>query len=227
MASEFPGRPKLLKGALVAYQSQLIPGIPRVVVFQYNPESLTRTLHHRTPFPSGDEGTSMAEAREILQVTGPPRESIGLKVTLDAADQLEFPAANPEVVAAGLHPALATLELLMYPPSRSILSNFLLARAGSRFITPMDLPLSLLVWGHARVVPVAVESFSVTEEAFDQLLNPIRAEVNLDLKVLTYVDVEVGSLGHGVSLSNHVTKEVLSAIHQVKTAAEAFGSLPF
>jgi hypothetical protein len=227
MASEFPGRPKLLKGALVAYQSQLIPGVPRVVVFQYNPESLTRTLRHRTPISSDEEGTSRAEAREILQVTGPPRESIGLKVTLDAADQLEFPGANPDVVAAGLHPALATLELLMYPPSALVLSNFLRARLGSRSITAMDVPLSLLVWGPARVVPVAVESFSVTEEAFDQLLNPIRAEVDLDLKVLTYDDLEVGSLGHGASLVNHFSKEALSAIHQVKTAVEAVGLLPF
>lgn len=225
MASEFPGRPKLLKGALVAYQSQLIPGIPRLVLFQFNPDTLTRTLRHRTA--TGGASESPADAREILQVMGPPQESISMKVTLDAADQLEFPSQNPDVVVAGLHPALATLELLLYPPSTLVISNFLRAALGSRSVTSMDVPLSLLVWGPARVVPVMVTSFSVTEQAFDQLLNPIRAEVSLDLKVLSYRDLEPGTLGHGAALVNHVAKEALSAVHQVKTAAEVVGQLPF
>lgn len=227
MASEFPRRPKLLKGALVAYQSQLIPGVPRVVVFQYNPDTLTRTLRHRTASGAGMNGESKADAREILQVTGPPSESISTKVVLDAADQLELPAENPDVVATGLHPALATLELLLYPQSTQVLGNLLRAQLGSRSITAMDVPLSLLVWGPARVVPVMVTSFSVTEQAFDQLLNPIRAEVSIEMNVLSYRDLETDSIGYGVSLVNHVSKEVLSAVHQVKTAAEAVGQLPF
>jgi hypothetical protein len=227
VASEFPRRPKLLKGAIVAYQSQLIPGVPRLVVFQYNPDSLTRTLRHRTASGGASDATSPADAREVLQVTGPPEESISMKVVLDAADQLESPGENPDVVATGLHPALATLELLLYPPSTLIISNFLRAKLGSRSITSTDVPLALLVWGPARVVPIKVTSFSVTEQAFDQLLNPIRAEVSIDLRVLTYRELEPGTLGHGASLVNHVAKEALSAVHQVKTAVEAVGQIPF
>jgi len=227
MASEFPRRPKLLKGALVTYQSQLVPGVPRVVVFQYNPATLTRTLRHRTASGDGTDGGSSADAREILQVTGPPEESISMKVTLDAVDQLEFPAENPDVVAAGLHPALATLELLLYPRSELVLSNMIRGQAGSRSITAADVPLSLLVWGPARVVPVKVTSLSVTEQAFDQMLNPIQAEVSLEVQVLTYRELERDTLGHGVSLANHIAKEALSAVHQHRTAAETVGQLPF
>lgn len=223
---EFIRRPKLLKGALVAYQSQLIPGVPRIVVFQYNPDNLTRTLRHRTA--SGRDGTrGRADAREVLQVTGPPAERITLTVTLDAADQLEFPDQNPDVVLSGLHPALATLELLLYPPAQQILANALRAAVGARSVTSTDVPMVLLVWGAPRVVPVRLESLSVTEQAFDQLLNPIRAEARLELSVLTYTDLESGSLGHGVSVVHHVAKEALAAAHQVKQAAEVIGSLPF
>lgn len=227
MASEFPGRPRLLKGALVAYQSQLIPGVPRVVVFQYNPDTLTRTLRHRSASGLATDGSGPADAREILQVPGPPQESISLRVVLDATDQLEFPSDNPDVVAAGLHPALATLELLLYPPSELVLANLLRAQLGSRSVTAADVPLALLVWGPARVVPVRVTSVSVTEQAFDQALNPIRAEVSLDLRVLTYRELEPGTIGHGTSIVNHVAKEALSAAHQVRTAAEVVGELPF
>lgn len=227
MASDSPRRPKLLKGALVAYQSQLIPGVPKVVIFQYNPDTLTRTLRHRTA--SGSEAATGGDGSDldVLKVTGPPQETISVKVTLDAADQLELPAQNPDIVLAGLHPALATLELLLYPTSEQVLANLIRGEVGHRSVTPMDVPLSLFVWGPARVVPVRITSFSVTEQAFDQLLNPIRAEVSVDLEVLTYRDLERGTVGHGASIVHHVAKEVLSAAHQVKTAAEAVGQLPF
>lgn len=226
MASDFTRRPKLLKGALVAYRSQLIPGIPRIVVFQYNPDNLTRTLRHRTASGSGSR-TGRPNAREVLQVTGPPAERVTLTVTLDAADQLELPDENPDVVAVGLHPALATLELLLYPPSTEILANAVRAAIGSRSVTSTDVPMVLLVWGPARVVPVRLESLSITEQAFDQTLSPIRAEARLELTVLTYTDLEAGTLGHGVSVVHHVGKEALAAVHQVKQAGEVLGSLPF
>jgi hypothetical protein len=130
------------------------------------------------------------------------------------------------VVGTGLHPALATLELLLYPPSQEILASAVRASLGSRSVKSMDVPLVLLVWGAPRVVPVRLDGLSVTEQAFDNLLNPTRAEVRLDLTVLSYDDLETGTLGHGVSLVHHVAKEALAVAHQVKTAIE-IGSLPF
>jgi hypothetical protein len=229
MASEFTRRPKLLKGALVAFRSQLIPGVPTVVVFQYNPEKVTRTLTRQGP--SGGAGGAAAGGRpepgDILKVVGPPAEKVSMTATLDAADQLEDPGRNPDIVLIGLHPALATLELLLYPPSEQILANELKALLGSRSITTPDAPLTLLVWGPARVVPVLLNSYTITETAFDQLLNPIRADVDLNLDVLSYTMLETGTLGHGVSVVHHVSKEVLSAAHQVRTAIEIVGSPPF
>lgn len=149
-----------------------------------------------------------------------------MTVALDAADQLETPAENPDVVIAGLHPALATLELLLYPTTTSILANIAAAQVGLRSTVASDIPVVLLVWGPARVVPVKLTSFSVTEQAFDQLLNPIRAEVQLDLDVLSSFDLEPGTIGHGVAFAHHIAKEVLSAAHQVKTAIEIGSSLP-
>ena len=226
MASDFTRRPRLLKGALVAYASQSVPSIPRLVVFQYNPDTLTRTLRHRTNAGSGGTGGSKADAREAFEVTGPPEESISMTVTLDAADQLELPGQNPDVVVAGLHPALATLELLLYPPATNILANTIRSALGSRSVTSMDLPMVLLVWGAARVVPVRLGGLSITEQAFDTMLNPIRAEAQLDLTVLSYTELETGTLAHGVSVVNHVAKEALSIVHQVKTAIE-IATLPF
>ena len=223
MAGEFSRRPRLLKGALVAFQSQLIPGVPRIVVFQYNPDNLTRTLRHRRARSSQ---RSRADARESLEVTGPPEESISLTVTLDAADQLETPSEHPVVVLTGLHPALATLELLLYPPSQEVLTNAIRAAVGARQVKSMDVPMVLLVWGAARVVPVRLESLSVTEQAFDTALNPIRAEARVELTVLSYADLEPGTLGHGVSVGHHIAKEALALSHQVKTAIE-IATLPF
>lgn len=227
MPSEFSGRPKLLKGALIAFRSQLIPGVPTVVVFQYNPDTLTRTLRHRSASGGEISDGGSSAAQEVLQVTGPPNEQISMTVILDAADQLEQPAQNPDTVLTGLHPALATLELLLYPPSEQILANAVRAALGARQITTTDVPLTLLVWGPARVVPVRLTGLTFTEKAFDQLLNPIRAEVRIDVGVLTYRELAPKSIGHGVSVVHHVTKEVLSAVHQVKTAIEIVGSLPF
>jgi len=52
--SAFPGSPRLLKGALVGIDP-LVP-IPNVVVFQYNPDTMTRRLEPRAVSAEGDRG---------------------------------------------------------------------------------------------------------------------------------------------------------------------------
>lgn len=224
MAPEFPRSPQILKGALVAYESQFLGPIPNVVIFQYNPETVTRTLTEQRA--TGDGTTGQRSPREAYQVKGPPKEKISLTVILDAADQLEAPELHPEVVAAGLHPVLAALELLLYPPSLEVTTNMALAQLGSRQITPQDAPMVLLVWGPGRAVPVHLAGFTVTEKAFDQLLNPTLAEVRLDMDVMTYLDLEPGSLGHGASVANHIAKEVLARSNVAGTLVRT-APLPF
>src|SRR5262245_217484 len=208
MASDFPGSPKLLKGALVVYESQKPGPPPRVIAFQYNAEQLSRSLSHRAapPEPS-DVGAALEDSFRVL---GPPVETINLSVVLDAADQLEHPDQNPEVVANGLHPALAALELLLYPPSTQVQLNRTLAQGGRVQIGPADLPLTLLVWGKSRVVPVRLTSFSVTEEAFDPSLNPIQARVDLAMRILTYMELKEDTLGFSAYIAYQSQKESLA-----------------
>ena len=224
MASAFPRSPQILKGALVAYESQFLGSIPNLVIFQYNPQTVTRTLTEQTESGNGSGGKK--SPREAYQVKGPPKEKISLTVMLDAADQLESPESNPDVVLTGLHPVLASLELLLYPPSLNVISNMTLAKLGSREITAQDAPMILLVWGPGRAVPVRITGFTVTEKAFDQLLNPILAEVRLDMDVMTYLDLEPKSLGHGASVAHHIAKEVLARTNVVGTLVRT-APLPF
>jgi hypothetical protein len=225
MPSDFPRSPKLLKGALVVYESQT-PGLPpKVIVFQYNPEQLSRSLATRAA-PS--EPGNVGGAREdVLRVQGPPVETTNLTVVLEVSDQLAEPAQHPQIVLHGLHPALAALELLLYPPSSQALLNRTLAQAGTAQISPEDVPLVLFVWGASRVVPVRLTSFSVTEQAFDQALNPIRVEVQLGMRVLTYMELKETSLGYNAYLATQTQKEVLARLNLVNSAEQVIGMLPF
>jgi|SRR5215210_4194546 len=225
MPSDFPLSPRLLKGALVAYESQFLGPIPNVIVFQYNPEQLSRTLAHRSAPP---EPSNIGGAREdVLRVQGPPVETASLTVVLEATDQLAEPTQHPQIVQYGLHPALAALELLLYPPSTQALLNRTLSEAGRAQICPADVPLVLFVWGPSRVVPVRLTSFSITEQAFDQALNPIRAEVQLGVRVLTYMELKKTSLGYNAYLATQTQKEVMARLNLASSAEQAMSTLPF
>jgi len=225
MPSDYPRSPRLLKGALVVFDSQTPGPPPRVISFQYNPEQLSRSLALRAAPP---EPSNVGGAREDTQrVLGPPVETINLSVVLDATDKLEAPDSNPEIVAGGMHPALAALEMLLYPPSTQVLINRTLAQAGRAQICAADLPLTLLVWGRQRVVPVRLTSFSVTEEAFDASLNPIQVKVDLGMRVLTYMELKESSIGYGAYIAYQVQKEILARQNRPGTAdSRVLGLVP-
>lgn len=224
MPSDFPGSPKFLKGALVAYESQFLGPIPNIIVFQYNPEQLTRTLSLRTPPPAaGKAGEAKAET---FRVEGPPAETIKLNIVLNAAEQLEEPMLHPIAVMKGVYPAISALELLLYPPNTQFFLNKTLSSAGSAQIEAQDIPFVLFVWGPSRVLPVRLIGFSVTEELFDQLLNPIQAKVDIDLKVLTYMELKETSLGYGAYLATQVQKEVAARLNTINNVEQIVGMLP-
>jgi hypothetical protein len=223
MPSDFPRSPILLKGALVVYESQTPGPPPQVIVFQYNPDQLSRSLAMRA---APREPSDVGGAREdVLRVQGPPVETINLSVELDAADQLEAPAQNAAAVANGLLPVLATLEMLLYPPTARVLENQALASGGKVEISAADVPLALLVWGKSRAVPVLLTGFSVTEEAFDPALNPIRAKVDLSMRVLTYMELNPDTLGYQAYLAYQRQKETLAQQAQPGSDAAAISGL--
>jgi hypothetical protein len=79
-------------------------------------------------------------------------------------------------------------------------------------VIPPEAPLTLLVWGPKRVVPVRLTDFSITEQAFDPALNPILAEVDLSLRVLNYNDLGFLSAGGALFMAHQVVKEVMATI---------------
>ena len=210
MPSEFPLRPNLQKGALAVYPTHKPGSQPsRVITFQFNPETMKRTLAHRAA-PAPAAGATGAAKEDVLRVAGPPLETINLTVDMHASDQLAEPDQNAIVAENGLHPALATLELLMYPPTLSAMKIEEQARRGQVQVSPADLPLVLLIWGKSRVVPVKLTSFSVSEEAFDTRLNPIAAKVELGMQVLTYMEFTDSSIGRDAFIAYQKAKENLA-----------------
>ena len=183
--SGFPGSPRLIKGGIVLIDADTA-AVRRVIALQYNPDSLSRTLQVQAVSPdTGDRS-------EVLRVKGPPVETLKLEAEIDATDQLEFPEQNAATTQSGIFPQLAALETMIYPTSAQLRVNDALERAGTLEIIPMETPLALFVWSRARILPVRITEFSITEEAFDAALNPIRAKVNLGLRVLSVNDVPSG-----------------------------------
>jgi len=209
--TSFPGSPRLLKGAIVAIPAG-VP-IPSVIVFQYNPDTLTRRLQANAAGSDGAQG-------EALRLKGPPQETITLSVEIDATDPME--AGDPVTALAGVHPALARLETLLYPSSALMIANEVLAHLGVIEIVPAEAPLTLFVWGAARVVPVRITDLGIEEEAFDPLLNPIRAKVSLGMRVLTYQDLGMTSVGGALFLAHQVAKEVMASLPPLPTGNAGF-----
>jgi hypothetical protein len=219
-SSDFPGRPRLLKGALAVYPTQT-PGAQasKIIVFQFNPDQMRRQLAHRAPpAPAGTASTGQAK-EDALRVAGAPIETITISVDMNAADQLEFPDDNALAAENGLHPALASLEMLMYPPTLTAQKIQEQASRGAVQVQPADLPLVLFVWGKSRVVPVKLTSFSVTEDAFDTRLNPISAKVELSMQVLTYMEFPQSSVGLDAFITYQQRKENLAADDNPSAAA--------
>ena len=209
----FPNSPRLLKGGLVLIDPETAR-VKRIISLQYNPESLSRTLQVQGFGESG-------ERSEALRLKGPAVETIKLDAEIDATDQLEFPEQNQNTVEHGIQPQLAVLETLVHPTSDQLNSNNQLAQSGTLEIIPMESLLSLFVWSKNRIVPVRVTDFSITEEAFDPALNPIRAKVSLGMRVLSVDDLGFQHKGGSLFMSYLQTKERLAA----KVAAGSFGTL--
>ncbi len=216
--SAFPNSPRLVKGGLVLVDPDS-GTVQKIIVLQYNPDTLTRSLQ-----PQGVTGET-ADRSEALRLKGPPIETIKLEAEIDATDQLE--TADPQATSVGIHPQLASLEMIVYPTSAQLQANNTLEQSGTLEIAPTLAPLTLLIWSKNRVVPVRLTDFSITEEAFDPNLNPIRAKVSLGMRVLSVNDLGFNVKGGSLFMAYQQQKEKLAALNTGGTLnALGIGGIP-
>jgi hypothetical protein len=204
----FPGSPRLVKGAIIGIDP--FNPLASIILFQYNPKTMSRRLQAATPQGEGARS-------EVQRLSGAPTETIDLKVEIDATDQLEVGNALAETT--GIYPQLSALEMLLYPKTAQVILNTALLAAGTIEIVPPAAPFTLFIWGLKRVVPVRLDGFSIDEQEYDPNLNPIRAEVSLSLRVLSYNDFSLTHPGFAVFLAHQVAKEVMATIGSAANAA--------
>jgi hypothetical protein len=185
-----------------------------VIVFQYNPDTLTRTLQAQMGAEGGDRS-------EQLRLKGAPQETIKIDVEIDATDKLE--QGDAQAKAMGVYPQLSALEMLIYPKSALVIANTVLLALGTIEVIPPVAPLTIFVWGSQRALPVKLTEFSVTEEAHDVNLNPIRAKVSLGMRVLTYSDLPLTHPGYSLFLAHQVAKEAMATLGSTGNLADVAG----
>ena len=197
-----PSAPRLIRGGLVLIDPAS-SAVQRIIALQYNPDTLTRTLQPQSIPDTGDRS-------EALRLKGPPIETIKLEAEIDAADQLAQPDRHPNTIEFGIFPQLAVLEMIVYPTSAQLQANNALAQNGTLEIIPMQAPLTLFIWSKNRIVPVRLTEFSITEEAFDTALNPIRAKISLGMRVLSVDDLGFDQKGGSLYMAYQQQKEKLA-----------------
>ena len=206
--SSFPGSPRLLKGG-IALLDPSNGSVQQILPLQYNPDTLTRTLKIK------GVGQDSGDHIEALRLVGPPTETLKVEAEIDATDQLE--SGDAQTMQTGLHTTLAALEMIVYPSSAHLISNNSKASSGSLEIVPAETSLTVFIFGPRRIVPVRITEFSITEEAFDPNLNPIRAKLSLGMTVLTVDDLGFDQKGGGLFLAYLQAKELLSAQNKAGT----------
>ncbi|WP_233809212.1 hypothetical protein [Paraburkholderia sp. HP33-1] len=209
----YPIGPRLLRGAIVGID--LFNPLASVIMFQYNPETLTRTLQAQGM--GGEQG----DRDEAMRLKGAPIETIKVDIEIDATDQLENGDSN--ALAMGIYPQLSQLEMLIYPKSAQVIANTILLAAGTIEIIPPMAPFTLFIWGIKRVLPVRLTDFSISEEAHDEHLNPLRAKASLGLRVLSYNDLSIVNPGYHLFLAHQIVKETMATIASVNNIGAVLG----
>jgi hypothetical protein len=195
----------MTRGALVGVD--LFNPIASVIVFQYNPETVSRSVK---PQGASGEGSTV----EAMRLKGAPVETISMELEIDATDQLDAGDAYAERL--GIYPQLSSLEMLVYPKSAQVITNTVLMAAGMLEVVPPIGPFTLLVWNYPRVVPVRVDELAITEELHDSRLNPIQAKVKVSLQVLSYNDLSLTNPGYYMFLAHQAIKETFATIGSVR-----------
>jgi hypothetical protein len=241
-----------MRGVLVEYASDFLGPLPNIVIFQFNPEQIARTLSIPDNSPAT---TRRGRTREHDQASAPANETFTLTAHFSAADDLgrigqissdtqqkiKDIAAQPSAAVAhvfGIGPQLAALEKMVYPTNifGGLLSGAIdsvgevvgAARLDPRRRIPRErVPKVLLIWGVTRVLPVEIKSMSITEQKFDFLLNPVQAEVQIGLEVKTFPRNARDKLGKGALTYTQIAKEAQAALNMLKVAELAVDIVTF
>jgi len=226
---------KFLRGALIQMTQSFGATTPNVIIFQYNPETLT---HGWSP---AEVDYQPGQGTNPLAVRGLPAETFSFTLVMDASDQIA--ALDPMAITSGIYTRLAALEMLLFPTVGDEQSASLTAVVStatdeegdsteSQTVPAGDLPVVLFVWGGARIVPVRVQSLSVTETLYDVLLNPTHAEATVTLQVLTKQDLAnatgpLAELARGAYDYTHGARQAFALANLANAQAAAIGMIPF
>lgn len=202
----------MTRGALVGVD--LFNPVASVIVFQYNPETVSRSVK-----PQG--ATGEGSKAESMRLKGAPIETISMELEIDATDQLD--AGDSLAEKLGIYPQLSALEMLAYPKSALVITNTVMMALGTLEVLPPIGPFTLLVWNYPRVVPVRVEELAITEELHDSKLNPIQARVKVSLQVLSYNDLSLTNPGYYMFLAHQAIKETFATIGSIRDIRSVSG----
>ena len=224
--------PFLMRGAMIEYGSDFLGPLPNVVIFQFNPESLTRTIQI-PPRPTG------GVARETTQAGEPSIEKITLKAQFSAADGKG--TGNLLARIMGVGPRLAALEKMVNPASKlsGLIGAAIDAIGGAlglggggggdprQTIPRQKYPRILFIWGPFRVLPVVIESMTITELLYDYLLNPIQADVSIGLAVNAIDNCSDDTVGKGALEYSNMAKDAQAMLNLANTIGQAAELIPF
>jgi len=230
----------VMKGALVEYASG---SLPNVIVFQYNPETMTHTWNQPEPAE-----TAGIETSNPLAVKGMPGEGFSFTIAMDANDEIADGSGPAAALAgaSGIYSRLAALEMLLYPTgtrqsgligavSAAISSALSGTSSGPTRTVPQSvMPVTLFIWGPGRIVPVRVTGLTITEQLYDTMLNPTHAEAQLSLDVLTPAELVAASadddmLGHLATIAYTYTltlRQALAAANLANATESVIGMIP-
>lgn len=224
-----------LRGILVEYGVNILGPIPNIVVFQFNPEQIVRTI----TIPHPPEPPSAQPRTETHSAPAPPLESFDVTAHFSAADDLGaggIVSAVPRLFGVG--PQIAALEKMVYPPTTpggligaaiDAIGSLLSGPSTSPPTQPVPrvaIPRILFIWGPSRVLPVTITSMTVTEQKYDVLLNPIQAEVKIGLQVSSLAPTN-DVVGAGAYKYTQMIKDTQATLNLAKVIEFAVDIIPF
>jgi len=234
---------KYVHGALIEFMETFIGAVPNVIVFQFNPETMT---HAWTQPESAAAAAAAAGKPNPLAVKSLPGESFTFTLELDSNEMIASGSVVAQGIAqaTGVYSRLAALEMLQYPVATSPgLVGAVGAAAGAigalvggtkkvkKDVPKLQVPVVLFVWGPGRIVPVKITALSISEKLYDAFLNPIHADVQITLKVLTLDDLDsvTGPLKEVASIAYKYSqnlRQALAIANLAESAESIIGMLP-